>query len=456
MQADPVVRVLGARERERVRLYSGLQMRGLAGAGGRTARDWVAAPATAVATAIALLLAATSATAQYNKTEPPKMPFRAGPLHLSPKLELRNAGRDSNVFLDPTDPLADTSIVVRGTVEGYVPVRRRVRLFGEAWLDWSYYRSLSTERSVDPGGRGRAEVDFGPLTLTAGGGALQARQLYSIDIDERILRQERWGNGGAEWRATRRFLLSGGAEYRTYRYDPSARTSSGNPFAAASLNRNNLTGTVAARYKLTSMTTAIATGDVIEDEFQLSAPGLSTTRSYRTMAGLEFGEKAFVTGRFLAGMRNFPAASSGSLPAYRGPTYTAQLALPLFNRLRLVGTLLRDVYVSAQAVRTAEERARNTYILTSLQGSADIDLPLELLGRASVGFSEANYLLPTTVSGVPFPRVDHLYTVGGSLLRRFSDSVRVGGTVTYYRRVSTVPLNSYDRWVYGVSAEIVP
>ena len=55
------------------------------------------------------------------------------------------------------------------------------------------------------------------------------------------------------------------------------------------------------------MTTAIATGDVIEDEFQISAPGLDTTRSYRYMAGVELGEKAFITGRFLAGMRNFPA-----------------------------------------------------------------------------------------------------------------------------------------------------
>jgi hypothetical protein len=421
------------------------------GSGGRWARGLPAVAAAAV-----LLATAANATAQYNKTEPPKTRFRVGPLRFNPKLELRNAGRDSNVFLDPTDPLTDTSIVVRGTVEGFVPVGRRVRLFGEGWLDWSYFRSLNTERSTDPGGEGRAEVDLGPFTLTGGGGALQARQLYSIDIDERILRQERWVNGGAEWRLARRFLVSGGAEYRSYRYDPTARTSSGNPFAAASLNRNNLTGTLAARYKLTSMTTAIATGDVIEDEFQLSAPGLSKTRSYRYMAGVELGEKAFVTGRFLAGMRNFPASSQGSLPTYRGPAYTAQLAMPLFNRLRLVGTILRDVYVSAQAVRTAEERARNTYILTQLQGSADIDLPLEFIGRASVGFSEASYLLPTPVGGVPFPRVEHLYSAGGSLLRRFSDSVRIGGTVTYYRRVSTIPGNSYDRWVYGVSGEIVP
>ena len=110
-----------------------------------------------------------------------------------------------------------------------MPVRRRTRLFGEGWLDWSYFRGLSTESSVDPGGRARAEVDLGPFTLLAGGGALQARQLYSIDIDERILREERWVNGGAEWRISRRFVASGGAEQRSFRYDPSA-----GPRAAAS------------------------------------------------------------------------------------------------------------------------------------------------------------------------------------------------------------------------------
>ncbi|HYN05048.1 MAG TPA: outer membrane beta-barrel protein [Vicinamibacteria bacterium] len=414
------------------------------------------ATATATAAAIALLLAgAASATAQYNRTEPPKAPFQVGPVRLSPKLELVNAGRDTNVFLDPTDPLADGSIVLRGTVEGFMPVRRRTRLFGEGWLDWSYFRGLSTETSLDPGGLGRAEVDLGPFTLQAGGGALQARQLYSIDIDQRILRQEKWVFGGAEWRLSRRFVASGGAEQRSYRYDPSV-FEGGNLRTAATLNRNNITGTLAVRYAVTSMTTAIATGDVIEDEFQVSAPGLNTTRSYRYMAGVELGEKAFITGRFLAGMRNFPASSAGSLPSYRGPAFTGELAMPLFNRLRLVGTFLRDVFVSAQAVRTAEERARNAYILTSLQGSAEIDLPLDLVGRASVGYSDANYLLPYVVDGVPFPRVEHLYSVGGSLLRRFSDSVRVGGTVTYYRRVSTIPGNSYDRWVYGISAAIVP
>jgi Putative beta-barrel porin 2 len=408
--------------------------------------------ATAVALATLCLGVAATAAAQYNKTEPPKTRFRVGPLRFSPKLELRNAGRDTNAVLDPTNPVEDTSVVVRGTVEGFMPVRSRLRLYGEGWLDWSYFRTFDTERSWDPGGEGHAELDIGPFTLVGGGGGFQARQLYSIDIDERILREEKWVNGGGEWRLTRRFLVSGGAEHHTYRYDPTV----GGSATASTLNRNNITGTAALRYKLTSMTTAIVTGQILEDQFQLSAPGLDTTRSYRYMGGLEFGETAFITGRFLAGVRDFPAASSGSLPSYRGLALQGELAWPLFNRLRLIGTALRDVYVASTPVQTEEERARNTYVLTSLQAGADIDLPLELIGRATFGFSEADYLLPTTVQGIPFPRVEHLYTVGGTLLRRFSDNIRIGGTVAYHRRVSTIPFNSYERWVYGVSAEIVP
>ena len=163
-----------------------------------------------------------------------------------------------------------------------------------------------------------------------------------------------------------------------------------------------------------------------------------------------------VTGRFLAGMRDFPASTSGSLPSYRGPAFTGELALPLGQRLRLGGTFQRDVFVSATAVRTAEERARNAYVLTSLQGSAELDLAFDLVVRATAGYSDAEYLLPQVVGGVPFPREEHLYSAGGSLLWHFSESLRAGVSVTYYRRVSTIPGQSYDRWTYGLTAEIVP
>jgi hypothetical protein len=95
-------------------------------------------------------------------------------------------------------------------------------------------------------------------------------------------------NGNGEWHLTRRFLFSGGAEHRSYRFDPTAN--GGSYTTTATLNRNNLTDTLTLRYKLTSMTTAEATGQIIQDEFQLAAPKLDTTHSYRYMGGLEFGE----------------------------------------------------------------------------------------------------------------------------------------------------------------------
>jgi hypothetical protein len=135
---------------------------------------------------------------------------------------------------------------------------------------------------------------------------------------------------------------------------------------------------------------------------------------------------------------------------------TGQLAWPILTRVRLIGTAGRDVYVSSIPVRSVEERGRNTYVLTSLEGGAEVDLALKLIARGTFGFQDARYLLPTTFEGVPFDRVEHLYTVTGALLRRFSDNMRIGAQVTYYRRLSTIPNESYERWLYGLSAEVVP
>jgi hypothetical protein len=410
----------------------------------------------ALATALAALAVAPPVAAQYRGTAPLKSRFHLGRLGLAPQLELLYAGRDSNVFLDTTYRQDDTSMVLRGSLDGFYPVGKRVRLFGTGWLDWNYYGTFTTQSSLDPGGEGRAELDLGHFTLMGGGGGFQARQRYTIDIDQRVLREERYGYGGAEWRLTRKLSLSGGAEGRTYRYDSSSRTASGNLQAAASLNRNSLTGRVDLHYRLTSMTTAVASAEVIEDEFQVSAPGLSTTRSFRYLAGVTTARKALISGSLLVGLRDLPARSSGSLPAYRGPTYQGTLAMRLFNRGRLTGTLLRDVFVSATPALTADDRARNAYVMLSTTVGLDWDLPLKLVGGATLGFTEADYILPTLVSGVRFPRVDHLYSAGGTLMRRFTESIRVGGSVTFYRRVSTLPGNSYERWTYGVSAVFVP
>jgi hypothetical protein len=402
-----------------------------------------------------LAAGAVSAGAQDTRTEPPKGRFRVGLIRITPKLELKNAGRDTNVLLDPASGVADSSIAVRGGTDAFFPVGRRGRLFAKGWLDWSYYRSLKTERSTDPGGEGRAEFDFGPWTVFGGGGALRARQLFSIDLDARVLREEHFASAGAQWRFSSRAFLSGRIEQRRYRYDPDRRLSSAG-LAAATLDRDAITTGLALRYRLTSMTTAVARTEVLDDAFTLALPRSGTTRSFRHLAGVELGPKALLSGYLLAGIRESPAGSRGTLPAYRGPALSAELAYPFLRRARLVANAQRELFVSATQVVSAEERGRNAYVFTSARGAFDVFLPMDLFGRFSVGWDRARYLLPLPVGDVSMIRVDQFHTVGGALFRQLSDTLRVGVTMTRYRRTSSIPGLSYRRWVYGLSAEFVP
>ena len=415
------------------------------------------AAATLSAAPAAMAPARAQSAAQYTKTPPPKTRFRAGPLRFSPRLELRNAGKDSNVYLDPDDQTDDTSVVVRGAVEGFVPVRQRLRLYGEGWLDWSYYSTSAEERSTDPGGEGRAELDVGRFTLVGGGGAYQARQIFSIDIDRRTLRQERWAYAGGQVAFSRRFTLASGVEARMFRFDGSGLRAGSDLQTALALNRNAQTLRVEGRYALTPLTTLVGTADRIDDEYAAASRADRTTRSYRYLGGLEFGAKALVVGRVLAGLREIPGSDSGSLPSYRGPAFQADVVLPVRGSGRLTGSLQRDVYASSWSTRRVGGRLlRNAYVLNSARASAEYGLPFDFFGRVSVGFESAEYLWPEPRGGQLYAKVDHLYSAGATLLRTVSGNLRVGGAATYYRRVSTWPGSSYDRWVFGVSAELAP
>lgn len=414
----------------------------------------VAAAARAVAVGAIALAAAHPAGAQYTKTETPTTRFRLGPVRLVPKIGLSAAGQDSNVFLDPVEPRSDTSAVLRGSLEAHLPVGRRIRLSGETWLAWNYFQEYDSEASVDPGLRGRLEFDLGPFTLVGGASGSRARQLYSIDIDERTERTEDTLYGGLEWRPTRRLSLSGGVRSTESRYAEGG--DGGNPVTAASLDRDTLTTQADFRYVLTSLTTFLTTAQVIEDEFLVAAPGYSTTRSYRYLAGFEFAGKGLFNGRLLAGIRDFPSDSSGSLPSYRGPAFSVDLGMPVGQAVRFGAGVVRDVFVAAQPVVDPEERLRNAYILLTLRLSADFDLPLRLRCRLNATFEEAEYLLPVAGPDGPVDRLDRFSSYGGSLLRRISDSFSIGGTATFHTRTSTLPGNSYDRWVWGLSAEFAP
>jgi hypothetical protein len=114
------------------------------------------------------------------------------------------------------------------------------------------------------------------------------------------------------------------------------------------------------------------------------------------------------------------------------------------------------VYYAIWALRTRADQLRNTYVSNRYTSRLDVFLPFGLLGRGSFGFQNARYLIPYQIGEVSVRKVDHLYTVTGTLLRVVGRSLRVGGTLSWTRRVSAVASQSYQGLRYGVTAELAP
>jgi hypothetical protein len=405
----------------------------------------------------ALLLAlASPALAQYGRpiTEREKAGFwRAGPFRLTPLVQLRNAGVDSNPFLTPGAEESETEVVLRVGIKAYVPVGRRLRLRGDGWLDYTFFSTALETRAIDPGGDLRAELDVSRLTFFGGAGHFSARQRYTTDIDTRIQRTEDWVNGGFQLRVTKIIGLDFGVEDRSFRYDPE---DTGGESIKILLDRDTLSFLGRFRYAVTPLTTAIVSAETIEDTFVFAEPSRATTKSYRYLAGFEFAPKAVITGRFLIGLRDIPPETAGSVAPKRGPAVQALILAPFLQRFQLNAAYDRDIYYSATAVVLEDQPTRNTFTYDRLRFTLDIDLPLFLVGRLIAGWQSADYTLPFTVAGVPTPREDKIREFGASLLRRIGRHARLGLTAIHTTRESTIPGADYSRWRLGVQGEFVP
>ncbi len=382
---------------------------------------------------------------------------RVGPAEATFRLQLRDAGVDTNVFQTLVDPVRDQVVVLALQGEGVLPLGRRLSVSGSGFIEQNHYLREGDQRATDFFGQGRAELRLGAVQLYGGGSGGQFTQRFSIDVDERLTRQEKAGYAGAVWRLAPRLSLTGQAMGEVLTFAPGQFRQGGDIKEA--MDRNTLTASAQLRHALTPRTTLVVAADVLEDRFFSQPPPLpNVRRSYRFLGGVEFGERAKVSGKLLAGMREFPGTLEQGSPPYRGPILTADLTVPLGRQasFRLQG--LRDVLYASSLVELGSLTYRNAFIYEQVIGSAF--LPLFPKGPAAVlsaGFEEATYLLPYPYGSNRFTdRVDHRYIGSAGLVQRLGERVRIGGHVIWARRVSSLPYFSYERVRYGFNAEIVP
>jgi hypothetical protein len=216
------------------------------------------------------------------------------------------------------------------------------------------------------------------------------------------------------------------------------------------------------RYAVTNRTDLIVAGEAVEDRFfSQRGPTPRTRRSYRALGGFEVREaasKRTPSGKVLAGMREFPGTLAQGSPPYQGPVVAAELSIPL-GRLGLLRTIgERDVRFASSLVDLGALRYRNAFVYQRFQAEQLFGLPLRAMALVSGGFEQARYLLPYPYLSRTFlaDRVDHRWTGRLGIVRRFGDSMRMGGHVAWARRVSSLPLFSYEGLTYGLTAEVTP
>jgi len=390
-------------------------------------------------------------------TERKKRPrHKVGPIYVNPQIRVAS-GIDTNVFQSFAEPTRDAVTILSPHVDGVLPVGRRLYITGGGGMDVFYYRRQDDERSVDFFGEGRAELTLGPVVLYGGGGGGQFTQRFSIDVDDRIKRQEKRGYGGLTWNVTRRLSLTGQGMGEVFTFAPGEFRLGGDIKEA--LDRNTLTAAGQLRFALTRRTTLVGSAERIEDRFFSQPPSFPREReSQRYMGGFEFSGRGLLLGRLLVGRRIYAGTVAEGTPPYKGPVVSADVALPVGSRVRFHALADRDVVYASSLVEVQTLRYRNAFIYERALGEMIVDLPFALIAAVNAGFESAEYLLP-----LPYPdqfhlamRVDHRWTLGGALYRRVGDNVRIGGNVLWARRVSNLQTFSYQGVRYGFVAEYRP
>ncbi len=118
----------------------------------RSSAEEVRRPATWLAAVTLLLVWSASAQAQLGRQ------LETGLLSWTPGVALRDAGTDSNIFLEPGNGRADRTMTFTPTVNTKLSTRR-LQFQGDGIVDFVYFERFAQERSINRKVNGRLQFD---------------------------------------------------------------------------------------------------------------------------------------------------------------------------------------------------------------------------------------------------------------------------------------------------------
>jgi hypothetical protein len=359
--------------------------------------------------------------------------IKAGPLSVSPRFEILNAGVDSNVFDDPDTPREDYTATFRPGLDGTLRFGPG-RLVFRSWLDAVYFQKYRDERTLNRFGDLRLEARlnrFVPFVMASG---LSARERPNREIDLRAERREQAFGGGASLKIVSRTSLVASARRQIIRY--TAQQFFRGEDLSRQLNEHRDTVQGGVRIMLTPLTSLAVLATQERDRFDHSPDRDADT--LRVAPTLEFDASALISGSVTVGYRRFTPLHE-TMPGFRGLVAQAATRYTLLGRTRFDGQFNRDVDYSYEEQLPYYVRTGGGLTVTQMLGG-----PFDVQGTVSRERLEYRSRA-LTVANPDAPAADRLDVAGGGVGYRLGDTARLGFNVEFTRRRGQTADRSYDR-----------
>jgi hypothetical protein len=355
-----------------------------------------------------------------------------GPLALDPRIALRNVGVDTNA-LNTAEPTRDLTATFGPELDSWLRIGR-LYMAGESKLDWSYYRTLSGQRSFDAAQAGRADLALGYIIPHVFGGYERTRQRANLEVDARIPRTNLSFGGGLRVNLGPKLSVVASQEQRTIDFGDSQF---GGVSLADTLNRTERETTVSARYALTPLTTLVFGAAQQRDRFEFSP--IRDTDSLEVAPGVEFKPLALIAGSASVGFRQFEPTHD-ALPAFRGVVADVNLRYQAGELMRIEVGVDRNLEYSFEPLEPYYLSTGTSLTITQALGGA-----WDAVGRV-MRTSLAYRALSGSADlvGLTGSRVDRVVVFGGGIGRRLASDVRVGLDIDRAERESTLSHRNYE------------
>lgn len=396
---------------------------------------------------VLFLLAVAPATVGAQVASPPTDAWesgrwRFGPMAVTPKVELKNLGWDSNVFNESEDPKSDFTTTAAAPIDWWLRFGRG-RLHGVDVFEGVWYATYGDQSSFNQRHELTLLVPLNRVRLYAGGSYFNTNDRPGYEINARIRHTETGANGGVVVRLASKLDLDVSGRQTTYRYDDDAAAG---VYYSDTLDRR--TGNLGAqlRYRYTSETTFTFLADQVRERY--TGTPERDNDGFRILPGVEFGPRAIINGKAQAGYRRLNTLMAG-MPDFTGLVVNAELSYTLRGVTRFTVGASRDVFFSYEVTRPFYIQPGFTLAVTQ-----QVSGPWDVQARAS--WYRLDYQQSDVPGTEPLPeRNDRYRTFGGGVGYKMSKDIRLGFNLDSFRRDSIEPGQSYDGLRGGMAVTYV-